>query len=95
MQCMARRFVFGRCGAAAAAELKKDQEVPDGDIAIVCMDGLDFISQEPSRFLLSASAVNHSSQGRFGLHTGEQRFYELRQEVILGRWTFGFLAELL
>ena len=62
MQCMARRFVLGRCGVAAAAELKKDQEVPDGDIAIVCMDGFGFIRR------LEAVRVGANSPGPSAEH---------------------------
>ncbi|CAK0908038.1 unnamed protein product, partial [Prorocentrum cordatum] len=43
MQCMARRFVFGLCGVSANTELSKEQEVPSGDISVVCMDGFDFV----------------------------------------------------
>ena len=43
MQCFARRFVFNLCGVSPKAEMKKDQKLPEGEIAIVCLDGFDFI----------------------------------------------------
>ncbi len=72
MQCMARRFVFGRCEVAPSTELRKDESVPEGDISVVCMDGFDFfrrlrvfrdgidqesLSREHGRFVAACAAI--------------------------------------
>ena len=41
MQSMARRLVFDTCSVPPEAELRKDKELPEPDIAVVCMDGFD------------------------------------------------------
>ena len=43
MQAMARRLIFKDCGVSPGTELRKDSNLPEGDVSIVCMDGFDFI----------------------------------------------------
>ena len=43
MQAMARRLIFKDCGVPPSTELRKDSNLPEGDVSIVCMDGFDFI----------------------------------------------------
>ena len=42
-QAMARRLIFKDCGVPPSTELRKDSNLPEGDVSIVCMDGFDFI----------------------------------------------------
>ena len=57
MQCMARRLVFGFAGVDPATELRKDAAVPADDIAVVCMDGFNFVRK------IRAVTAAASSQG--------------------------------
>ena len=43
MQDMARIFIFKDCGVPPSNELRKEINLPEGDVSIVCMDGFDFI----------------------------------------------------
>ena len=45
MQSMARRLVFDTCRVPPEADLRKDQELPDPDVAVVCMDGFDYLER--------------------------------------------------
>ena len=43
MQAMARRLIFEDCGVPPSTELRKDSNLPEGDVSSVCMGGFDFI----------------------------------------------------
>ena len=47
MQNMARRLVFSTCGVHPSTEMRKDKGVPPEDVAVVCMDGFDFLRRVP------------------------------------------------
>ena len=61
MQSMARRLVFDACRVPPEAELRKDKELPEPDIAVVCMDGFDYVE----RVNLLDSAFNGTGPKRF------------------------------
>ena len=65
MQCMARRFVFGRCGISPDTELRKDKGAPEGDISVVCMDSFDFIRRACAFATVIDQAEASSEHGRF------------------------------
>ena len=45
MHSMTRRLVFDACRVPPEAELRKDKELPEPDIAVVCMDGFDYVER--------------------------------------------------
>ena len=58
---MARRLVFDTCRVPLEAELRKDKELPEPDVAVVCMDGFDYVE----RVNLFGSAFNGTGPKRF------------------------------
>ena len=59
-QSMARRLVFDTCRVPPGAELRKDKELPEPDIAVVCMDGFGYVE----RVNLFGSAFNGTGPKR-------------------------------
>ena len=59
VQAFARRLVFQEAGVAAACELRKDKPLPAPDVAIVCMDGFDYIA----RVQLLGDVINEEQEG--------------------------------
>ena len=45
MQAMARRLIFEDCGVPPSTELRKDSNLPEGDVSVVCMDGLILLGE--------------------------------------------------
>ena len=45
MQAMARRLIFKDCGVPPSTELRKDSNLLECDVSIVCMDGFSFITR--------------------------------------------------
>ena len=43
MQAMARRLIFKDCGVSPCTELRKDSNLPERDVSVVCMDGLTLL----------------------------------------------------
>ena len=42
MQAMARMLIFEDCGVPPGTELRKDSNLPEGDVSICCVDGFGF-----------------------------------------------------
>ena len=68
LQSMARRLVFDTCRVPTEAELRKDKELPEPDIAVVCMGGFDYVER--------VSLLDSAFDG-----TGPQRFKEVSDFV--------------
>ena len=45
MPSMARRLVFNTCNVPPEAELRKNKELPEPDLAVVCMDGFHYVER--------------------------------------------------
>ena len=45
IQNFIRRFVFAACKFSPGMEVRKDKPFPPGDVAVVCMDGVDVVSK--------------------------------------------------
>ena len=67
IQNFIRRFVFQTCRLPAVMEVRRDRPIPKGDVAVVCMDGIDILTklvEEEGTFKGVYKSLKYTTKGR-------------------------------